>query len=182
MNLVFIGFMGVGKTCVGKGVAERLAWPFIDTDLLIEEALAMSVPQIFAQHGETVFRQVEREVVGRVAQRTRCVIATGGGVVLDPQNVDALKRHGLLIHLSLSPQTIFHRIGHQSNRPLLWTDRPQQTLESLFQERERVYRACSDLTIDRNGLGVDETVQQILTMTDPHTGRIRSRTRPTQGA
>ena len=182
MNLVFVGFMGVGKTIVGKGVAKRLAWPFIDTDLLIEEALAMSVPQIFTQHGETVFRQVERDVVARVVQQTRCVIATGGGVVLDRQNVDALKRHGLLIHLSLSPQTIFHRIGHESHRPLLWTDRPQQTLESLFQERERLYRACSDLTIDRNGLGVDETVEKILTMTDPHTGRTRPRARPTQGA
>ena len=181
MNLVFIGFMGVGKTIVGKGVAQRLAWPFIDTDVLVEEVLAMSVPQIFTQHGETVFRQVERDVVAHVAERTRCVIATGGGVVLDPQNVDALKRHGLLIHLSLSPQTIFHRIGHQSNRPLLWTDRPQQTLESLFQERERVYRACSDLTIDRNGLGVDETIERVLTMADPRRARARPRTRPNQG-
>jgi shikimate kinase len=182
MNLVFIGFMGVGKTCVGKGVAERLAWPFIDTDLLIEEALAMSVPQIFAQHGETVFRQVEREVVGRVAQRTRCVIATGGGVVLDPENIDALKENGLLIHLSLSPQTIFDRIGHQSDRPLLETDRPRQTLESLFQERDRLYRACSDLTIDRNGLGVDETIERVLTMADPGRARTRHRTGPNQGA
>jgi len=182
MNLVFIGFMGVGKTCVGEGVAERLAWPFIDTDLLIEKRLAMRVPQIFIKHGESVFRQVERDVVRHVAQRTRCVIATGGGVVLDPQNVNALKENGLLIHLTLSPQTIFDRIGHQSDRPLLETDRPRQTLESLFQERDRLYRECSDLTIDRNGLGVDETIQRILTMADPRRAGTGSRAVPNEGA
>ena len=162
MNLILIGFMGVGKTCVGKGAAQRLGWSFIDTDTLIEEARSMTIPEIFAKHGNTSFRKTEKAVVESVARSHRCVIATGGGVVLDPENVDRLRRHGFLIHLTLSPDIIFDRIGHQSDRPLLQTDNPRETLEALFQSRESLYRACSDFTIDRNGLNVNETVEKMI--------------------
>lgn len=168
MNLVLIGFMGVGKTSVGKGLARRLEWPFIDTDSLIEAAYSMPVAMIFAKHGETSFRATEKRVVEDVAKRRRSVIATGGGVVLDRENVDRLKKQGILIHLTLSPENIFHRIGHQKERPLLETENPRLTLETLFQSREQLYRTYSDVTIDRNGLGVDETVERVLTMVASH--------------
>jgi shikimate kinase len=164
VNLVFIGFMGVGKTCVGQEVAKRLGWSFIDTDTLIENAYAMPIWRIFVSHGEASFRGAERRIVERAAKHRRCVIATGGGVVLDRGNVDCLKRHGLLIHLTLSPEDIFDRIGDQNGRPLLEGGNRWQTLKRLLRSREQLYRACADLTIDRNGLGVNETVEKVLTM------------------
>jgi len=162
MNLVLIGFMGVGKTSVGKGLAEILGWPFIDTDTVIEETRSMTVTEIFAKDGEASFRETEKAVVKGVAKRQRCVIATGGGVVLDQENMDYFRRHGLLIHLTLPPEIIFHRVGYKSERPLLRMGNPRRTLETLFQFRERLYRACSDLTIDRNGLSVKETAVKVV--------------------
>lgn len=164
MNLVFIGFMGVGKTCVGQRVAKRLDWSFIDTDTLIEKAYAMPIWRVFVNFGEASFREAERRVVEKVAKRRRCVIATGGGVVLHRGNVDCLKRHGLLIHLTLAPEDIFARIGDQNGRPLLERGNRWQTLKRLFRSRDQLYRAYGDLTIDRNGLGVNETVEKVLTM------------------
>lgn len=168
MNLVLIGFMGVGKTSVGKGLARRLEWPFIDTDILIEAAYSMPVAMIFAKHGEASFRATEKRVVEEIAKGRQRVIATGGGVVLDRVNVDRLKREGILIHLTLSPENIFHRIGHQRERPLLETEDPRLTLETLFRSREQLYRTYSDVTIDRNGLSVDETVERVLAVVASH--------------
>jgi len=168
VNLVLIGFMGVGKTSVGMGLAERLRRPFIDTDSLIEEAYSLPITRIFEKHGEASFRETERRVVEEVGNRRRCVIATGGGVVLWKENVECLRRRGLLVHLTLSPETIFRRIGHETERPLLNTDNPRQTLETLFRSRDRLYRACSDFTIDRDGLGVDETVERVLALAALH--------------
>jgi shikimate kinase len=88
--------------------------------------------------------------------------------VLDRENIDRLRSQGLLIHLTLTLETIFHRIGHENERPLLETDNPRQTLENLFRTRERLYRTCSDFTVDRNGLGVDETVEKVLALMASH--------------
>jgi shikimate kinase len=162
MNLILIGFMGVGKTSVGKGLAKRLGWPFIDTDALIERARSMTISEIFATCGEACFRKLEKAVIEDVARREGWVVATGGGAVLDPENVDRLRKSGFLIHLTVSPETLFHRIGHLPERPLLRTDNPRQTLEILFRSREDLYHACSHLTIDRNGLGLNETIQRVL--------------------
>jgi shikimate kinase len=166
VNLVLIGFMGVGKSCVGKELARRLGWTFVDTDSLIEEAYSTPVPTIFARYGEVSFRETEKRVVRDVAKRRRCVIATGGGVILDRENIDRLKKQGVLIHLTLSPETIFNRIGHQKQRPLLETENPRRTLARLFQARERLYAMHADFTINRNGCGVKETVKRILATVD----------------
>ncbi len=167
MNLVLIGFMGVGKTTVGRKVAERLGRPFIDTDTLIEEAHSMTITEIFERCGEKFFREKEKEVVAHVSKAERAVIATGGGAVLDPDNVALLKAGGVMIHLSLSLEKIFERIGHERTRPLLRKERSKQALETFYHSREVFYRACSDLTVDRNEMDVEETVEKIL-------GEIRS--------
>jgi shikimate kinase len=156
--------MGVGKTRVGTVLANRLGWSFIDTDVLIESVFSRPVAVIFSRHGEASFRATEKKVVESVAKRSQCVVATGGGVVLDRENVDRLKSGGLLVHLTMAPETIYDRIGHQRGRPLLETEAPRQTLESLFRIRETLYSTYSDFTVDRNSLGVDETVETILSM------------------
>ncbi|UCD72147.1 MAG: chorismate synthase [Syntrophobacterales bacterium] len=164
MNLILIGFMGVGKTSVGERLAERLGCPLIDTDALIEEVYSMTVAEIFEKYGEASFRKTEKAVVERVSKLRECVIATGGGVVLDRENIDRLKGHGLLIHLSLSPRAIYRRIGSEAKRPLLKTNNPRKILKALFQSREALYRAYSDFTVERNGMNVEETVERILEM------------------
>ena len=171
MNLVLIGFMGVGKTTVGKRLAERLNYFFIDTDGLIEEIDSMTIAEIFERYGETSFRKRERAVVENVSGLERCVVATGGGVVLDPQNICRLKDHGLLIHLILSPETICQRIGQGSTRPLFQKEDPRQVLQAFYRSREPLYQACRDITVDRNGLDVEETVEKILRCVHSYTGR-----------
>ena len=162
MNLVLIGFMGVGKTRVGKRLADRLGWPFFDTDTLVEERRGMAIAEVFARYGEASFRETEKIVVEGVARNGQSVIATGGGVVLDRENVDRLRRNGLLIHLTLPCETIHRRIGKASQRPLLHSRNPRQSLKDLFRSREKVYDACSDLTVHREGLTVNETVERLL--------------------
>jgi shikimate kinase len=162
MNVVLIGFMGVGKTSVGERLAERLGRPFVDTDGLIEEERGMTVREIFERCGEPSFRETEKAVVARAAKLRDGVIATGGGAVLDPENVARLREGGVLIHLTLSPEAICERVGGERTRPLLPGGCPGQAFEAFFNGREARYRACCDVTIDRNGIDVEETVDRIV--------------------
>jgi shikimate kinase len=162
MNFVLIGFMGVGKTSVGKRLASRLERPFIDTDAVIEEARSMTVREIFEKYGEGSFRETEKEVVARVSKLHRYIIAAGGGAVLDPVNVARLKERGLLIYLSLPLETICDRIGHDTTRPLFQKEKWRDTFETFFQDRENLYRTCSDFRVDRSRIGVEGTVDKIL--------------------
>ena len=111
MNLVLIGFMGTGKTAVGRRLARRLGWRFVDVDALIERGTGCSIPRLFAQRGEPVFRRLERRWIGRVIRGRRQVIATGGGAFLDPANRSLLKASGPVIGLTARPRAILARIG-----------------------------------------------------------------------
>ena len=162
MNLILIGFMGVGKTRVGRRLAARLGWPFFDTDRLVEERRGLPIPEIFSRYGEASFRETEKVVVEEVARNRQSVIATGGGVVVDQENVDRLRHSGFLVHLTLPCETIYRRIGKTSQRPLLHSQDPRQSLEDLFRSREGLYHGCSDLTIDREGLTIQATVERLL--------------------
>src|SRR4030095_5087314 len=111
--------MGPGKSSVGRAVAETLGFGFVDTDHLIEERLGKSIPEIFAQEGERVFRDWEARTVADLAERKRTVISTGGGVPAGEGNLDSLKTHALVVCLWASPETIFERVRGHSHRPLL---------------------------------------------------------------
>ena len=163
MNIVLIGFMGVGKTSVGQKLAERLGRRFVDTDGLIEEERGMTVREVFERDGEPSFRETERGVVARVAKLRDRVVSTGGGTVLDPRNVERLKEEGgVLVHLTLPPEVIRERVGGGRSRPLLPGDGPGEAFEAFFRAREVLYRACCDVTVDRNGIDVEETVDRII--------------------
>lgn len=144
-NLVLVGFMGTGKTAVGAQLAGRLGWPLVDTDALIEKEAGMTVAQIFSTRGEAAFRDMEREVCKRVANKARTVIATGGGMLLDPANRDALQEHGVLILLTADAAEIARRLEEgveADERPLLGAD-PVRRIEELLKEREPVYSSVS---------------------------------------
>src|SRR2546428_10860804 len=117
-NVVLIGFMGTGKSEVGQLLARRLGWTFIDTDRRIETRQRATVAQIFARHGEEYFRRAETSIVAEVAARRDAVVATGGGVVLRPENMMHLRRHGLIGSLTAPVDILVQRLGRGKTRPL----------------------------------------------------------------
>ena len=158
-NIVLIGFMGTGKSTVGKRLAQSLAWDFVDTDCEIGEITNLSITEIFRRHGETRFRSEERIVVERLSQQEQIVIATGGGTVLNPLNWEALAQNGIVIALHASLEAILSRIGHKNDRPLLKGS--QEEIEKLWSERQKCY-AQADFTVDTSEKDVDEVVSEIL--------------------
>jgi shikimate kinase len=161
MNIVLIGFMAAGKTAVGMRLAEELHMEFVDLDDLIAEQKGLSIADIFNRHGEAHFRELEREMVAQVSRRSFQVVATGGGVVLDPENVSNLKRMGRMIHLSARPEVILERVKNEDHRPLLETADREERIRKLLSQRAPFY-AVADLEIDTSGLNVDEVVAEIV--------------------
>src|SRR5580658_4519901 len=161
LNLALIGFMGTGKSSVGRLAAEQLRFAFIDTDELIENEVGKSIPEIFAQLGEPAFRKYERDVVGALSARRDTVIATGGGLVADPANLASLKAHALVVCLWASPETIWERVRAQSHRPLLQTPDPQARIRELLEQRGPAYRQA-DVLIHTGFRSTKEAAQQIL--------------------
>ena len=150
-HLVLVGFMGCGKTTVGRKAALRLKLPFVDTDALIVERAGMSIPELFKQHGEAAFRDLETSMIREVSDGPPAVIATGGGALLRPENVDALRRSGILIHLEADPATVLLRTGSRKSRPLLdGYENPLERIQSLMEARKDLY-AQADVSVDTVG-------------------------------
>ena len=125
-NLALIGFMGTGKTTVGRLVAEALHFDFLDTDELIQSRTGKSIADIFAQDGEPTFRELERQIVRELSTKTKTVISTGGGLPTNPENLALLKSFALVVCLWSSPDKIWNRVKNQTHRPLLHDPNPQK--------------------------------------------------------
>lgn len=164
-NIILLGFMGTGKTSVGKKLAEELGRDFLDIDELIEKESDTSISNIFFNFGEEHFRQLEAEAVKKVSEHKNMVIAAGGGVVLREENIKNLRKNGLLICLSASPEVIIARTRAEKNRPLLDTPYPLETIKELLRFRSSLY-ARADATIDTSGLTVDEVVAEAKKITE----------------
>ena len=139
LNIVLTGLMGCGKTTVGRIIATELGWEFLDTDRLIEEATGSSIPTLFREKGEPFFRRVEKEVIHGLVGKTRVVVATGGGAVLNGENRCVLQSLGLVIYLKTSPEVLGDRVKRSDDRPLLTGQNPVDILAELLHERERFY-------------------------------------------
>jgi shikimate kinase len=144
-NIVLCGFMGSGKTVVGKELAKIMGRKFIDTDELIEKEQGMAIKAIFAARGEDYFRELEYEVCKKTAEMKNCVISTGGGALTFERNAKALKEGGKVVFLDASFETICQRIGDSSNRPLF---QDREKAKQLFDERKDKYAAAADYIID----------------------------------
>jgi shikimate kinase len=162
-NIVLFGFMGTGKTCIGKSVAEKLGLKFVDMDDVVVERAGKSIPEIFAEDGEAHFRTIERQIVKDLAGEGGYVIATGGGVIKNPENVRDYSRSGLVICLSASPEVIFSRVEHDTGRPLLNTDDKLATIRSLLAERQHLYDTIPN-SIDTSDMSADEVAARIASM------------------
>jgi len=160
VNLALIGFMGTGKTSVGRLVAENLGFEFLDTDELIQSRTGRTIADIFAKDGEPAFRELERQVVQELSAREKTVIATGGGLPTNADNLAALKSFALVICLWASPGKIWERVRNQSHRPLLHAADPQQKIRDLLAAREPFYKQA-DVLINTDLRSVREAAQQI---------------------
>jgi len=158
-SVILIGFMGTGKTAVGRAVAARLGRPFVDTDALIETRAGRPIPRIFAEDGEEAFRRLEAQAVADAADQSGAVIATGGGVVLSPANMDRLRRTGIVVALHADPKAILARVGGGGDRPLLGGD-PEQGIRRLLDERSTLY-AQADFTVETSALPLDAVVDRV---------------------
>ena len=155
-SLYLVGMMGSGKTSTGRPLAERLGYGFVDADAVIEQAAGCSIPEIFDRDGEAGFRSLESQVLSAISQRHSLVVATGGGVVTQPENWGML-HSGIVIWLDVVPDQLLQRLNADSTvRPLLQTDDPEAALNALLNERRPLY-AEADLTVVIN----DETPEAV---------------------
>ncbi len=138
-HVVLIGMMGAGKSAVGRRLAARLGVPFVDSDAEIEAAAGMTIPEIFAAHGEAFFRDREAAVIARLLEGAPAVIATGGGAWLDPRTRARIAERGVAVWLDAPLEVLWSRVSRKRTRPLLHTPDPRGTLERLLAERRPVY-------------------------------------------
>jgi len=146
-NIVLTGFMGTGKTAVGKELAGRLDLKLIDVDTEIEISRKMSISEIFKKHGEQGFREIETEMIKKISQNRNVIISTGGGAVLKRENMDILKAHGIVVCLMASPETILKRTEGNDARPLLQGKDPLGTIKDLLNFRKPFYENA-DIVVD----------------------------------
>lgn len=160
-NLILTGFMGTGKTTVGRLVAERLGRSLIDTDEQIEQESGRAISEIFATGGEAVFRGLERQTVRDLSARQDLVVTGGGGIVLDPDNVTDLSRSGVLICLQARPEVILERVAAQDHRPLLEGGEKYENIMRLLRKRQAVYDALP-WGIDTSNLSPEQVADKVV--------------------
>lgn len=163
--IFLVGFRGTGKTTVARLLAERIGWPWADADAVIEEQTTRNIRQIFTDEGEAGFRIRETAILDELCRRQRVVIATGGGVILNPANRERMRQAGHVVWLIADAATLERRL--QSD-PATADRRPNLTggglseIEELLQQREPLYRACADQVIDTTRRAPEEVVEMIL--------------------
>lgn len=161
MNITLTGFMGTGKTVVGRRLAKQLGWAFVNLDALIETAAKKPVTKIFAEHSEAVFRRLETRAIRRAVRGDQQVIATGGGAFVNPQNRRLLRSGGPVICLTAHPKVILQRVTPTlASRPMLAGGQPLTRIGQLLAQRASAY-AKADLTIDTSRLSIEEVVERI---------------------
>ena len=160
-SIALIGFMGVGKTVVGKALAKKLNKEFVELDYLIEQKAGKTIPEIFEQEGEVAFRELEIEMTKKVAGNKNQVIACGGGVVLNKINIDRLKGDSIIVYLIASPMVILKRVSNGGERPILKvTNHPK--IQELLRFRQPFYERAADFKINTSKMDVNSIAEQII--------------------
>jgi shikimate kinase len=160
-SIVLVGMMGAGKSSIGRRLATRLGIAFVDADTEIEKAAGMSIPDIFATHGEPDFRAGEARVIARLLDSSPQVLATGGGAFMNPDTRAGIAAKGVSIWLSADFETLMRRIKRRQDRPLLHTDDPAATLQQLIDVRYPIYR-LADFTVQSREVPHDKIVDEII--------------------
>jgi len=169
-NIFLVGLMGAGKSTIGRHLAKSLGLEFVDSDHEIERRTGANIPLIFDIEGEAGFRQREKKIIDELTQRNGIVLATGGGVVLDPDNRACLRERGQVIYLYARVEQLLARTAKDRNRPLLQTPDPRARLEELLQVRDGLYREVADVVVDTGGRTARNAEREILAKIRPTAG------------
>ena len=162
-SITLIGFMGTGKTAVGKVLAARLGKEFVELDSLIEQKAGKRIPEIFQQDSEIAFRELEIEVAKEVADKKNAVIACGGGLVLNKINIDRLRKECIIVYLTASPDIILKRTSDDKNqRPLLTIPDRVSQIKELLKFRQPFYERAADIRIDTSKLNINSLAERII--------------------
>lgn len=163
-NIILVGFMGSGKSTIGRELSKLLSYPLVDTDQQIVDQEKLSVADIFSLNGEEYFRNCESEVLRQLIDQhtTHHIIATGGGLPMRPENQALLRQLGYVVWLDARIDTILHRTAHTSHRPLLQTPNPRSTIESMLNLRNSIYQGVSHIRIQTSDLNIGESTHGIL--------------------
>jgi len=160
-NIYLVGFMGTGKTCVGMELAKKKKFRFVDLDELIQLREKRTIPDIFAKYGEAYFRRIEKQVLKEVALESGFVVSTGGGIVINKDNIKLMKETGAMICLTARVEVILKRISGSAHRPLLNVSEPKKKIDLLLKMRAPYY-AQAQTCIDTSELTVRQVVQKII--------------------
>jgi len=162
-NIILIGFMGCGKSSIGRRLAARLGQEFLDSDELITKAAGgRSISDLFAEEGEEAFRIRETDVLRGLSSSTGFVLATGGGAILREENRLILSALGRVVWLHADTDTLYERASRNRKRPLLQVENPRTTFNALLESRLPVYRSAAEVAVDASGLSHDQTVEAIV--------------------
>jgi shikimate kinase len=165
-HVVLTGFMASGKSAVGRAVARRLGWGFLDLDRLIEEAEGRSIADIFEQDGEPAFRDIEHATVRALSPEQSTVLATGGGTFTNERNQVLLKELGVVVCLVSSFETTMERVRRNTKRPLASAPDAEETLRELYARRLPEYRKA-DVLVETEGLSIDQAASRVISMIGP---------------
>lgn len=160
-NIILTGFMGTGKTAIGRKLSEVLDWPLVDTDELIERRTGKVISRIFAEDGEPAFRAIEAEVARELVRLEHHIISTGGGMIVTEANLRALEKAGAVVLLEATPETIYQRVAHHTHRPLLAKADPRKEIEALLEQRREAYGRVT-IKIQTDGKDKTTVVNEIL--------------------
>lgn len=160
-NVFLVGLMGAGKTTIGRQLAKALSKSFVDSDHEIEQRTGVSIPTIFELEGEAGFRVREAAMIEELTRREGVILATGGGVVLNPENRRFLKDRGTVVYLCAQVDDLLARTRHDRNRPLLQTADPRAKLTELLRQRDPLYREVADIVVDTGQQNVHTLVRQL---------------------
>lgn len=160
-NVALIGFMGSGKTSVGRALSKKLGLRFIETDEIVEKDAGKPIARIFSEDGERAFRRLEAEAVSRSSEAKGAIISCGGGVVTNPDNVAALKRNCIIVLLRASPEETLRRVGNGKSRPLLRAKDRLARIKALAKSRKNYYESAADILVDTDGINVGKVASLI---------------------
>lgn len=167
-NIFLVGMMGAGKTTVGRALAQRLGLEFIDSDRVLVERTGVPVATIFEIEGEAGFRRREAAVLAELALGTACVVATGGGAILLPENRAVMRAHGTVVYLRARLESLWERTRHDSSRPLLATPDPRGTLAALLELRDPLYREAAHVIVDTGSQSASTLVGRVVAALERH--------------
>lgn len=161
-NIFFVGFMGAGKSTVARSLQKRLKMNLVEMDERIEKEQGMTIPEIFEKYGESRFRDLESELILTIGKEGNTIVSCGGGVVVRPENIDYMKKNGMVVFLSAKPETVFYRVKDSTNRPILNGNMNVEYIGELMEKRRALYEAAADVKISTDGKSIDEITDEVI--------------------